>query len=86
MAKRAQVAKHTSITLGNHFEKFISEQVTTGRFGTASEVIRAALRLLEEEENKVAAIRGALEEGEESGFASHYSLERLLGELNREPG
>jgi antitoxin ParD1/3/4 len=85
MKRRARAVKHTSVTLGEHFESFIEKQLTTGRFETASEVIRAALRLLEEEESKVAALRAALEEGETSGFRGRYSLERLLGDLNREP-
>jgi len=85
MRKRAQAVKHTSVSLGNHFERFITSQVTTGRFGTASEVMRAALRLLEEEESKLSALREALAEGEKSGISARYSLERLLGELDREP-
>ena len=72
------MAKNTSISLGSHFEDFIEQQVATGRFGTASEVVRAALRLFEEEETKIAALRAALEEGEKSGYVEDYSLERLL--------
>lgn len=85
MSKRAQAVKHTSISLGGHFEKFISRQVATGRFGTASEVVRAALRLMEEEEAKLAALNAALEQGEKSGFADDYSLEKLLSKLEGEP-
>jgi len=73
--------KNTSISLGKHFESFIKRQVKTGRFGTASEVVRASLRLLEEEETKVAALRSALEQGEESGFDDAYSLESVLDEI-----
>lgn len=72
------MAKNTSISLGRHFEKFISAQVATGRFGTASEVVRAGLRMLAEEETKLAAVRSALEEGETSGFAEDYTLEAVL--------
>ncbi len=85
MKKREQAVKHTSVALGEHFEKFIAKQLTTGRFGTASEVIRAGLRLLEEEESKLAALRKGLEEGERSRFSDRYSLERLLGELDSQP-
>ena len=85
MKRRPKPAKHTSVTVGEHFESFIAEQVATGRFGTASEVIRAALRLMEVEESRLAALRRALDEGEESGFTTRYSLERLLGEVDREP-
>lgn len=72
--------KNTSISLGRHFEGFVRKQVTGGRFGTASEVIRAALRLLEEDEARLAALRSALEDGEQSGFVEDYSLEDLLVE------
>jgi antitoxin ParD1/3/4 len=77
--------KNTSITLGDHFTSFIREQMATGRFGSASEVVRAGLRMLEEHEAKLAALRNALEEGEESGFAKGYSLDRVLAEIEREP-
>ena len=76
------MAKNTSISLGRHFEAFIRGQVAGGRFGTASEVVRAGLRRLEEEETKMAALRAALEEGETSGFAEDYSLNGLLAELH----
>ena len=75
--------KNTSVTLGPHYEKFIAQQVAEGRFGTASEAIRAGLRLLEEREIKLAALRRALVEGEESGPAP-YSLKSILEELDRE--
>lgn len=75
--------KNTSVTLGPHYEKFISEQVAQGRFGSASEAIRAGLRLLEERETKLSLLRRALIEGEESGTAS-YSLNALIEEIDRE--
>ena len=75
--------KNTSVTLGNHYEKFISQQVVEGRFGSASETIRAGLRLLEERETKLSLLRRALIEGEESG-TSDYSLNSLLAELDGE--
>jgi len=73
--------KNTSIALGAHFENFIAQQVSEGRFGSASEAIRAGLRLLEERETRLAALRRALKEGEESGRAD-YSLQGLLDELD----
>ena len=75
--------KNTSVTLGKHFEKFISQQIKNGRFSSASEVIRAALRLLEEREVKLNALRQALREGEKSGFVD-YSLDALIKELDTE--
>jgi antitoxin ParD1/3/4 len=75
--------KNTSVTLGEHFEAFIASQVDNGRFSSASEAIRAGLRLLEEHEVKLAALRLALKQGENSGIAE-YSLSGLLEELDRE--
>ena len=75
--------KNTSITLGQHFDDFIAQQIKNGRFSSASETVRAGLRLLEERELKVEALRHALQEGEESGF-EEYSLAELVTELDRE--
>ncbi len=75
------MAKNTSITLGDHFEGFINEQINSGRYGSASEVMRAGLRLLEDSENKLNALRQLLEEGERSGRAD-YSYETFIRELD----
>ncbi|MDT4292190.1 type II toxin-antitoxin system ParD family antitoxin [Methylomonas sp. MO1] len=75
--------KNTSVTLGTHFEQFIAQQISSGRYGSASEAIRAGLRLLEEREAKLSALRLALKQGEESG-AADYSLKGLLEELDSE--
>ncbi len=75
--------KNTSVTLGRHFEQFIAQQLAEGRYGSASEAIRAGLRLLEEHETRLAALRQVLKEGEESGRAD-YSLKGLLEELDSE--
>ena len=79
------MAKNTSITLGEHFEGFIAQQVTNGRYVSASEVVRAALRLFEDNERKIATLRHLLEEGEQSGPAE-YSYEGLMQELDEELG
>jgi len=75
--------KNTSVTLGEHFEAFIASQIEGGRFASASEAIRAGLRLLEEHAIKLEALRRALQEGEDSAVAS-YSLPELLEELDKE--
>lgn len=77
------MAKNTSITLGDHFDKFITNQIDSGRFGSASEVVRAALRLLEDSEIKLQALRGMLDEGEQSGIAD-YSYSSFIEELDGE--
>ena len=75
--------KNTSVTLGEHFETFIALQIDAGRFASASEAIRAGLRLLEEHEMKLQALRRALQDGENSGFTD-YSLPGLLQELDQD--
>ncbi len=77
------MAKNTSITLGSHFDEFISERVKNGRYGSASEVVRAGLRLLETTETKLEMLRAMLVEGENSGFAD-YSYDKLIQELDNE--
>jgi len=75
--------KNTSVTLGEHFDVFIDEQVKKGRYGSASETVRAGLRLLEASETKLSFLRKSLEDGESSGI-SDYSLEGIIQELDAE--
>lgn len=70
--------KSTSISLGDHFNRFIELQVAEGRYGSASDVVRAGLRLLEEQEAKLAALRAALIEGEQSGPSTPFDLEEFV--------
>ncbi len=77
------MAKNTSITLGEHFDSFIANQIKSGRYGSASEVIRSALRLLETQETKMKTLRQLLIEGEESGMAD-YDLDSFINELDNE--
>ncbi len=76
--------RNTSVTLGDHFEGFIAQQISAGRFESKSEVVRAAMRLLEEHEQKVSSLRQALIDGENSGRAEHYSLQGLIDGLDAE--
>ncbi len=72
------MAKNTSFALGDHFAAFVKEQIASGRYGSASDVVRAGLRLLEERETKLAALRAALIEGEESGEATPVDIEDFI--------
>ncbi len=76
------MAKNTSITLGDHFDAFVARQIKTGRYSSASEVIRAGLRVLEDTETKLQTLRNLLNEGEQSGFAD-YSHEKLIANLDQ---
>jgi len=76
------MAKNTSILLGDYFNKFISEQITTGRFSSASEVIRTALRMFEQEENKKKALISELKKGEKSGFVEDFNKEDFLKKMH----
>ena len=76
------MGKNTSISLGDHFEDFIKNEVKSGRYGSVSEVIRSALRLLEREEKKENALIKALETGERSGFVEDFDPKQNLLELH----
>ncbi len=75
--------KNTSITLGQHFDAFIAEQLESGRYSSTSEVVRAGLRLLEESETSLTTLRKLLKEGEDSGF-EEYSYDSFIQELDNE--
>lgn len=76
------MAKNTSILLGEHFEKFISNEVSSGRYGSASEVIRAALRVLESEEKKKKTLIQALVKGERSKRVEDFDPKAHLAKLH----
>ena len=76
------MSKNTSISLGDHFESFISIKVRSGRYHSASEVIREGLRLLEQEESKISALKSALEQGEKSGIAKDFNVTNHLKSLH----
>lgn len=75
------MAKNTSVTLGDHFDKLINQQLTSGLYGSTSEVIRASLITLEDQEAKILNLRNMLIDGENSGVAD-YSYDSLISELH----
>ena len=78
------VMKNTSISLGNYFDQFVQTQVSAGRYKNVSEVIRAGLRLLENEENKVIALRNAIQKGLDSPIVEDFDFEENLKRLKAE--
>ena len=81
------MARNTSISLGDHFSTFIATQVQDGRYGSASDVVRAGLRLLEEHESKVKALQDALIAGENSGEPKSFDSDEFLRRMkNRHAG
>jgi antitoxin ParD1/3/4 len=80
------MSENSSIALGDHFERFIAQQVQSGRYASTSEVLRASLRLLEEREHRLEALRQALIEGEESGEDSPLDMDEIRREARREAG
>lgn len=75
----ARISKNTSISLGDHFSGFIADQIAKGRYGSASEVVREGLRLIEERARKLDALEQALAAGEASGI-SELSGEDIIRE------
>lgn len=75
------MGRNTSVSLGNYFEDFIENRIIEGRYKNASEVIRAGLRLLEEEENKVQILKNAIQEGIDSGIAKDFDPKKHLEAL-----
>lgn len=76
--------KRTTISLDTPFSEFVAQQVEEGRYASASEVVQAGLRLLEEREAYVEAVRAAIVEGEESGDPQPFDLKEFLEEMHRE--
>ena len=80
------MSKNTSISLGSYFDQFVHNRISEGRFKNVSEVIRAGLRLLEEEENKVKVLRTSIQEGIDSGIAKDFDPKNHLESLKAKRG
>lgn len=77
------MGKNTSISLGSHFEQFINQEISSGKYGSVSEVIRSALRLLESEQRKEKELIEALKLGEKSGFVDDFNTDAHLNDLKK---
>jgi antitoxin ParD1/3/4 len=77
-ANGGEMPKNTSVIIGDHFADFIERQVEEGRYGSASDVVRAGLRLLEEREVRIEALRAALIEGEQSGSSTPFDFDTFV--------
>lgn len=78
------MAKATSIILGDHFDQLITQQVQAGRYGTASEVVRDALRLFEQQQTAIKRLNDAIEEGYASGISKQFDWDDLFEEAAAE--
>lgn len=76
------MAKNTSITLGEHFEKIIENSISSGRYASTSEVIRAGLKKIDEEEQKIKVLRDAIEAGENSGYVKKFNPVKFLEKIH----
>ena len=72
---------NTSVSLGNYFEDFVQDKINQGRYKNASEIIRAGLRLLEDEENRIVALKKEIQEGMDSGIAKDFNAKKHLQSL-----
>ena len=77
------MAKNTSILLGDYFDSFINTQIKTGKYSSASEVVRAALRMFEHEETKKTELIKELKKGEKSGFSTNFNRETFKKKLHQ---
>lgn len=75
------MGRNTSVSLGNYFEDFVENRILEGRYKNASEIIRAGLRLLEEEENKIKVLKNTIHEGIDSGIAKNFNPKKHLETL-----
>ena len=76
------MSRNTSVTLGEHFEEFINDSIVAGRYQTVSEVVRAGLRKLEDDDRKLEALRGKLAAGEQSTKVKNFSADKFLNKMH----
>lgn len=76
--KNDDMSKNTSITLGNHFDTFVQSSISRGRYKNVSEVVRAGLRLLEEEESKIITLKNAIKDGLDSPRVEDFDFDKHL--------
>ena len=79
---KGKMSKNTSFTLGEHFEQIIEKSIESGRYSSASEVIREGLRLVDEREQRINIFREAVEAGERSGYVKNFDPVKHLEKLN----
>lgn len=77
------MAKNTSILLSDYFDNFINQQIKTGKYSSASEVVRAALKMFEHEESKRIELIKELKKGEKSGFLKSFNRKEFLKSLHQ---
>ncbi|MCV7122113.1 type II toxin-antitoxin system ParD family antitoxin [Mycobacterium lacus] len=80
------MGKNTSFSLDEHFSALIEEEVASGRYRSASDVVRTALRLLEDRETRLRALRQELIAGERSGEATPFDFDEFVARKREEPG
>ena len=77
------MARNTSVTLGDHFDEFVSEKINAGRFHSVSEIVRAGLRKLEDDETKLELLRAKLKAGEESPLVENFDGKKFIAGLHK---
>lgn len=82
--RKVLIMKNTSVSLGNYFDEFVSQQISTGRYKNVSEVIRAGLRLLENEESRLIALKSAIQDGLNSPRVENFDFDEHLTKLKSE--
>ena len=75
------MGRNTSVSLGHYFESFVENNISEGRYKNVSEIIRAGLRLLEDEENRIKVLRNLIQEGLDSGIAQNFNPQKHLAML-----